>query len=273
MLSRTRIFGIALVLYALLSTGLICWDLNNFTFNVNTEAIVIVGGVVMLLAGLFIALKEDFDKMKAIGLYAVSFGIFKILRAYSAMTIDPNNLDLTKIQVVDVVSVISIILSILFILLGISFLRGIAKKIWSKVAISAIYIILNGIVLYGAYKDNDVNLIVTMVVEILVLVMFIVLLLSKDVRINTVGAKKKYGKKISKEEKKSAKKDYDLAMSEAKALRKAGNKEAAAKVEKEAKADYERRIDESKELKKDAKKKRYVYNPETKKVEVKDDDD
>lgn len=272
MLSRTRLFGIAIVLYALVVTGLICVDLKNFTFNVNTNALVAAGGIIMLLSGFYMAIKEDFDKLKAIGLYAVSFAIFKILRAYSAMTIDPSYLDLTKIQWVDIVSFATIIMAILLLAFGISFLRGTAKNIWRKVILSAIFIILNCVTFYGAYENNDTNLMLAMGIEILVLVLFIALLLSKDVRINTVGAKKKYGKKISKEEERKAEQDYKLAMSEAKALRKAGNKEAAKKVEQDAKEDYQRRVEDSEELRKKATKARYVYNPETKRVEVVDDD-
>lgn len=271
-ISRTRVFGISMMVYAVLSLILIGLDTNLFSFEIKRDTYVVIGVLLVFLGGLGIAYKVDFDKMYAIGIYAVTFGIFKILKAYSTFTMDFDNFDFGKVQTVDIMAAITIILSISFIVLGISFIIGESKKIWSRVGTSLVFIIINIANIKTFYEYQDWLMIAMMVTEIIVLMMFIALLVSKDVRINSTEAKEKYSEQIFKKTEKQANEDYAAARRDAVDAVKDGEFSKAVEIMQGAKKEKKETIAEGKKLAKDAKKVRYVYNPETKMVEVKKDE-
>lgn len=193
----------------------------------------LASSLIIVLVGFYIMLSKSQDKMKAIGLYALSFGLAKVVAAVAVLE---NQTDLMRYT-----AIISLVLGALFVLFGLSYLLGTSKKIVSKVLVSLFFIAVDVLRIKNACEHGgdffSNSSIVSYAVEIAVLFLFVSLLLSKDVRINTVDAKIDNSKKLAKSMKADCKEVMRNAKARAKEEKKKGNRAEAKRIMKSAKAE------------------------------------
>lgn len=245
-ISRTRLFGIAVFLYGFYM--LVSSSLNYFNNGKSTSDLCFaVGGLIMTIGGLFVIVREDEDKMDAIGVYAITYGIFKMLRAYATG---------------GTFWIIPFLLAIPFIVMGIRYIRGTATSVISNIIWSVIYIFVD--IVYLIVKHDLINLI-----DIFIMVMFISVLVSRDVLINTSTGKTIMSKKVEYEGRFDA--DVDLVKSGIDVIEEGIHKGVGAAASKlsDSIGDRNQKVDEAVEKGKQAKKKKYILNRETNTFEEK----
>lgn len=253
--ARVRLFGCAILI-----SGII------FSFSAANgpetgKTFSLISSLLIVFAGIYIIFSKNQDKMKSIGLYALTFGLAKVLAAVTKIE--------TQDDIMRYTAIVSMILGALFVLFGLSYLLGTSKKIFSKVLVSLFFIVIDGLRIENAYKNGvDVftdGYCISYAVEIAVLFLFVTLLLSKDVRINTVNAKIDNSKKLAKDMKADCRTIIKKAKIEARAEKKKGNKAEAKRIMKNAKAKVKTIKKSRKKMMKRADKTRY-YTDENGKI-------
>lgn len=244
--SRVRIFGVAVLLYGLFM--LVESSINYFNKGQSTSDLCLaIGGLVMTVGGLYVIIREDEDKMDAIGVYAITYGIFKMFRAYGTGG------DFW---------IIPFVMAIPFIFMGYRYLTGTAKSVISNIIWSVVYIFVD--IFQLIFRHDIINL-----VDIFILVMFISVLISRDVWINTTTGKKVMAAKYEIKGKFDA--DVDLAKDGIDAIGEGLRNGLDAGVEKfdESLEEHKERVEKVEEGAEEAKKKKYYLNRETNTFEEK----
>lgn len=234
--SRVALFGVAVFAYGLVMLVSSAINYSNHGHSTN-DLCLAIGGAIMTAGGLYVIFKQDQDKMDAIGMYAVTFGIFKMFRAYGSGG------DFW---------IIPFFLAIPFIVMGIRYFMGTSVSVISNIVWSVIYIFVD------IFTLNLINLI-----DIFILVFFISILVSRDTLINTPLAKKIIGKSVELDSRVDAEVKY--AKSYVDAFKDGIDNGLDAAIDDIQQSTEQRNEDvaRSKEEGEEAKKKKYVLNRDT----------